>query len=146
MHYLQSDRKRVLTRPEPSRLVNSMKKTILALSVCALAAVALPSNTASAMQSMVFESGNDLLQLCSSVGESKGLCMGFMEGVMDTVASYPALQTSLGICFPAIGAITRQQLLDIGRRELLVHPEERHYSAASEVIVALKTAFPCARR
>jgi hypothetical protein len=80
-----------------------MKKTILALFACAFAAVALPSNKASAL-AWAFETGNDLLQECSSVGERKGLCMGFMEGVIDTVGNYAALQAGLGICLPMGGS------------------------------------------
>ena len=88
-----------------------------------------------------FESGNSLLSMCESVGESSGLCYGYMEGALDILAAYPQLATRLGVCFPA--GISRRQVRDIGGNYLQSHPETRQNTAQSEMVLAFRTAFPC---
>lgn len=48
------------------------------------------------------------------------------------------------ICTP--DGVTATQKKDIVVRYLQVHPEERHYNAASTVWAAFKVAFPCAKK
>jgi hypothetical protein len=58
-------------------------------------------------------------------------------GVADTLAS----DVIHFICLD--GHITRGQLRDIAMKYLRDHPQELHFSAHSEIGVALMKAFPC---
>lgn len=82
-------------------------------------------------------SGNELFQSCEAREGTadNGVCVGYIKGVADT------FQIAHQFC-PPKGAIG-EQLNDVVIKYLRDHPEKRHYSASSLVIVALQRAFPC---
>ena len=68
---------------------------------------------------------------------SKGLCAGYIGGVVDTLAAANSDCLEKG---------TRlEQLIDLVKLYLTNHPESRHYAAASVVISAITEKFPCPR-
>jgi hypothetical protein len=107
-----------------------------------VAALFLAAVTAQ-INSSVFESGNELYDLCTSSSAVKlGACSGYIMGVSDAES---VLATETGharlFCEPD-SAVVRQDV-DIVKRYLENHPELRHLSAASMVVFALQQAFPC---
>ena len=89
--------------------------------------------------------GNQLYEMCSQRNnnlEQYG-CLYYIVGVTDGVKTerHPSISTQF--CIP--NGVTNGQLTDIAFLWLQKHPEQRHYTAASDVIVALTEAFPCAK-
>ena len=89
-----------------------------------------------------FESGNKLYDECkgSSAGFNTGFCYGYIVGVADVAAALKAID----FCPPK--GMTVEQTVDTVKKFLTDHPESRHYSGYSEVIVALRLAYPCAKQ
>jgi hypothetical protein len=88
-----------------------------------------------------FQTGNDLYRLCASVGDfHKGMCLGFIEGVADTMTS---IRTGQGqrSCIPR--EVEADQMREVVVKYLTEHPEDRNYSAASNALVAIAKAWPC---
>ena len=91
-----------------------------------------------------FLSGSALLQKCESPNVSiQNICAGFLMGVADASDAYLLwdLLTSKQFCIP--GGVGVQQLRKIFIKDANEHPEELHLSAASQVVNAFGTAFPC---
>lgn len=86
-----------------------------------------------------FHSGNSLHSICSEPQASfaSGVCLGYVLGLNDT---YEATGIKF-FCAPE--TVTAGQLMDIATKYLKDHPEARHYTAASQVSLALSEAFPC---
>jgi Rap1a immunity proteins len=95
------------------------------------------SSFASAQAANAFLTGNCIFQKCDNAANSSesSFCAGYVAGITD------ALQRSRTVCLPK--HVTVRQARDIIIKYLRNHPEERHYSAASEIALALKQAFPC---
>jgi hypothetical protein len=86
------------------------------------------------------QTGNDLLGYCSTPNSSL-FCLGYVEGVADTMARNDPVLGGLRACIPA--GVTGGQLRDITVKMLQDRPEIRQNNAASIVASALSTAFPC---
>jgi hypothetical protein len=82
-----------------------------------------------------FKNGNELLTDCSAQDERSFECLGYVEGLADT------LEVLKTIC-PAEG-VTLGQFKDVILKYLRDHPEHRHFAAADEGGEALIKAFPC---
>ena len=86
--------------------------------------------------------GNDLRSQCTDYPGTivEGLCSGFVIAIGEAVGQ------SYGVygwraCFPT--QTTRQQWVDVVKRYLDRHPEQRHLLAGFLVAKALAEAFPC---
>jgi hypothetical protein len=94
---------------------------------------------------VVFYSGNQLLAVCDGVSPvEKGICVGFISGVADTLAGVSENGGKLlgwRACQPP--AATSGQTRDVVIRFLRAHPEKRHLTAASLTVWALAEAWPC---
>ena len=88
-----------------------------------------------------FGTGNDL-QTCNQISgpDEERICLAYTKGVLDGVLLY----AKTALCIPQ--GVTLSQILDIVKLELRDHPESRHYTAASLVVVALAKAFPCPKK
>jgi len=105
---------------------------------CAATAVVIVvmSVSVGARASGVFMDGNDLYGFCASSGS---LCGGYIEAIAnayDPINAYTA-------CEPPSMPIG--QAVDVVKRYLATHPEQRYKPAWSLVMVALAEAFPCRR-
>lgn len=70
-------------------------------------------------------------------------CRGYVIGALDTTSIYyPTVLKIRPYCVP-VGTPT-DKVTEAVVAYLQIHPEEKHWSAATEVLFALKTAFPCA--
>ena len=88
-----------------------------------------------------FESGNKLYDECKgSPAFNLGFCYGYIVGVADVATALKAID----FCPPK--GMTVEQTVDTVKKFLTDHPESRHYSGYSEVIVALRLAYPCAKQ
>lgn len=88
--------------------------------------------------------GSDIYDFCRNDDNrySSGMCLGFIEGVSDTTQALQIEDNACYFLFPA-GPVRADQLVDIVRRYLADHPEKRQLNAATLVINALQTAWPC---
>jgi hypothetical protein len=87
--------------------------------------------------------GNELLDYCTSQDASeRGYCYGYVNAIAEAERR-PAGFNGWYNCLPAES--TRKQLVDVVKRWLDQHPEQRHYSAAGLIAQALSEAFPCKR-
>ena len=89
--------------------------------------------------SPVFLSGNQLLEHCSNSDNAqlRAGCAFYVMGVSDTLRASGATTA----CPPR--DITGIQATDVVIRFLRDNPQYRHMSAASLVVGALQSAFPC---
>jgi hypothetical protein len=85
-----------------------------------------------AFSTIIFETGNDLIEQCS---QNQAFCLGYVAGVAD------ALSASGAICAPK--PVTVGQDVAIVMKYLNDHPERRRYSASSLAAVALGEQFAC---
>ena len=82
-----------------------------------------------------FYSGNELLsRMQSSEQVDRMLAMGYIAGVVDSFN---------GIIMCAPPTITLGQTLDIVKLSMITKPQNRHYSADSLIVLALKEVWPC---
>lgn len=90
-----------------------------------------------------FMNGNRLYwQLTSPETERKAYGASYIAGVHDAVSTMQSVQAvPERICAP-YGA-TPEQLGDVVKEYLERNPERRHQSAAANVVLALRGAFPC---
>src|SRR5262245_26406341 len=85
-------------------------------------------------------SGNDLLRDCE--GADLPFCQGYFTGWGNTLHGF--IEITKGrqpICYP--DGVTLDQTISIVVKYLREHPEERHYTAESEMFMALIKVFPC---
>jgi len=82
-----------------------------------------------------FEDGNTLYAKCNE--NQRIYCMGYVTGVADLLQG----QNTNGVCLPQ--GVVVGQLVDVVKKFLKEHPETRHFTATSEIQVALEGAFPC---
>jgi len=84
-------------------------------------------------------SGNDLLRDCE--GADLSFCRGYFAGWGNTL--YGLIEMTKGkqlICYP--NSVTLEQAISIVVKYLHEHPEELHYTAESEMFMALIKVFP----
>jgi len=93
---------------------------------------------------------SDLYRLCTTdqsapeYYEAEMYCRGYVVGAVDTTSIYsPTIFKIRPYCVP-VGTPT-EQVTRVVAAYLSAHPEERRWSAATEVFFALKNAFPCAK-
>lgn len=104
--------------------------------------------------------GNELLETCTSTDPVfGGFCIGYILGAIEGESlgafivvgqTIPDLDVSdanemisalLGHCTPS--EATNKQLRDITVKHLKENPAERHNSARTQILEALRAAFPC---
>jgi hypothetical protein len=98
--------------------------------------VAVMSVSVGARASGVSMDGNDLYGFCAS---SASLCGGYIDALG---TAYSPLNAYIQ-CEPQ--SIANGQAVDVVRRYLATHPEQRYKPAWSLVLVALAESFPCRR-
>jgi hypothetical protein len=85
--------------------------------------------------------GNDLWNWCTTTDPwHQGICYGFVSAIAEA-ARHPDGLYGVHVCLPEES--TWQQTVDVVKRWLNLHPEERHYAASGNVTKALAAAFPC---
>lgn len=88
-----------------------------------------------------FFDGNQLLDRCTSSDVIKhGVCIGYIQGVMDTIEAIRYTNKRVA-CLPV--NTTEKQLEDVVLSELQAHPEDRLNEAAGIVIFAVTKAWSC---
>jgi hypothetical protein len=116
----------------------------LALALTLAVGSAFPQ-TAGVSQEVVngFLTGNGLLAACQSTDNGqRGLCIGYIEGVFDTMAislSYLGKDQ----CPRTMKGVTGKQIGDLVLNYLREHPEDRHTSAARIVSSVIALGFHC---
>jgi hypothetical protein len=100
--------------------------------------VEVMSVSVGAKASGVFMDGNDLYGFCASSGSFQK-CSGYIDAIADAYSPINAYTA----CEPQ--SIANGQAVDVVRRYLATHPEQRYKPAWSLVLVALAEAFPCRR-
>ena len=87
--------------------------------------------------------GGQLLEDCESENYFvKGSCMGYIEGVGDSVATLAHWEGFAEyMCTPK--GVTSGQFRLVVMKHLNKHPEELHLNAGGLVLIALSEAFPC---
>src|SRR5262249_1083260 len=93
-----------------------------------------------------FESGNDLIQVCSDDHHfNQAYCKGYAVGVADALMAGNAVKTKgdegASACIPIKGK--SEEIRKVVVQDLNAHPEKRHEPAAGHALVALQAAFPC---
>jgi hypothetical protein len=105
-------------------------------------------------QAVCDTTGGELLPQCKDVVLDKttkdsykvtalaGFCVGFINGVWSTSEVYRAVFKGPRLfCLPT--GIDDIQLVKVVVKYLGNHSEQLHYEASSQVLAALKDAFPC---
>ena len=85
-----------------------------------------------------FYDGNALYGMCAAPPEAtvqQSECAGYVTGVADT------LVMTKQICLPS--RVIVREVVDVVIKYLRDNPAMRHYSAASDIGVALTDSFPC---
>lgn len=85
-----------------------------------------------------FYSGNELLVFCTDA--EVPVCLGYIAGVADLLNDGLILPTWKQ-CIPENANLG--QIKDVVVRYLTDHPQDRHYSAWSLVVMGIFEAFPC---
>lgn len=87
-----------------------------------------------------FLTGNDLYEKCNGGNIEQMVCMGYIEGVSDSLDLARA-NNSRQQCV-AVG-VTAGQIKDVVVQYLAIHPEKRDWDAGILVISALGNAWGC---
>jgi len=95
-----------------------------------------------------FESGNDLIGLCSDGRVAfESYCRGYAVGVADALMAVNAMKANgyaiPTACIPSGEHVKSEQVRDVVLQYLNAHPEKRHEPAAGHALMALQAAFPC---
>ncbi|MBC8267155.1 MAG: hypothetical protein H8E36_00205 [Rhodospirillaceae bacterium] len=97
-----------------------------------------------------YKEGNDIHRHCSQQ-ESEfytGVCLGYITGAVDVLSDAKfagAFINDFEIGCWSIAEIELGQLIDIVKKYLVDHPEERHNIATLIVLSAIREAFPCSK-
>ena len=102
----------------------------------------------SAFPMMSFETGNDLLGVCSDGREYlQGYCQAYVVGVADAMSAMDATKANgypiPSACIPKGEHVKSEQVRDVVVQYLTAQPEIRHQAAAGHALVALQAAFSC---
>lgn len=113
------------------------------LAVAAGLAVITFAGSANAVNS--FLSGNQLYTSCSSQNNVyyQAECLNYIIGAYDAIESVTDVINAHPFCSPI--EATKGQIRDIVILWLQKHPEQRHFTASSDILQALREAFPCAK-
>lgn len=96
----------------------------------------LIAQTLSAHATVYFQTGNELFALCNDrTQQQRAFCIGAVSGYSDM------LNLIGETC--ADKHVTQGQASDVVLKFLGLHPELRHFGAASLARTALREAFPC---
>ena len=88
--------------------------------------------------------GNELLGHCNDEGYyTQGVCMGIIQGTMNTLDSWALANESTPHCRPANA--TWGQIQDVVVSYLKRHPETRNESSSLLILKAQRAAWPCAK-
>jgi len=88
-----------------------------------------------------FVTGQNLLRFCESKAPSdKAICLGFVDGVIDTIDVLRSIQGAPS-CFPS--RVEPRQAIDVIVRWLKANPDDQRYAAAGLTINAVADAWPC---
>lgn len=86
-----------------------------------------------------FVSGNELYDWCTNPSTSN-TCYGYIEAAADIYSN----QNANTVCLPSGQAgVTAEEVVDVVKKYMTDHPETRHFTAISEILVALEEGFPC---
>ena len=90
-----------------------------------------------------FFNGGLLSKYCSSESNyEKGMCLGYIVGVVDSFNTTNALKGEKKVfCIPP--AVTSGQLVLVMKKSMQEHPETLHLPASAHTLGALTSAFPC---
>ena len=115
------------------------------LPVAALA-VALLTVRAEAREVVIFENGNNILELCSQPygTVAGGFCLGYIAGIADAANVTQSIGETINggtACIPMGVPVT--QAKDVVTNFLRKHPEQRSLGAVDLIVRALAEAFPC---
>lgn len=110
-----------------------MKRSLL----CAVLVVGM---TGPAMAAYL--NGHQLLEKCQGEGTDQSICIGYVEGVADTLIWNTI--DGFRACIPA--GVTAQKAKDITVAWLKANPPKRRYNANTLVAAALSEALPCKKR
>jgi hypothetical protein len=112
---------------------------VLGQSVKALIVLLALFGAVGSAQAQQHRTGNDLYENCREKRQveyvASGLCLGYIEGVFDTISE------TMRLC--GWGGPSNGQLKDIVLQYLYEHPAERHKAANWLVTRAMLKAFPC---
>jgi hypothetical protein len=75
-----------------------------------------------------------------SAMQDRGMCLGYIMGVMDGMAAAEKLSGDTFLCAPNLRA---GQIMLMARRYLDEHPQSLHMPAADLIANAVREAFPC---
>ncbi len=90
-----------------------------------------------------FQSGSDLLQHCGDVSDSGyGLCLGYVEGVVDGMEADRATHHLPPCIREGVGAA---QVHNVVIQYLRDHPEARDQTASLLVVIAVTGAWRCSQ-
>lgn len=89
-----------------------------------------------------FYTGNDLYKICGGTVETTPICSAYITGVTDAFIFASTKNVPNSPCLP-YDTVTIAQIRDIVVKYLSENPDQRHYTASSNILVALKRAFPC---
>lgn len=128
-----------------------MKTKTIILLIAGYAAIAAVGLTATAMAAeptaasmpapSFFLNGNKLFSLCK---ENRAYCVSYITGVSDSMEDVGPYLPAAKACAPE--GVTGAQIADVVIKYMTEHPATRHYSASSQVALALWDAFPCAQQ
>lgn len=131
-----------------------MRRIVLWMATLALAfafpAPAVSSVPASRALPGTTVDGEELYRFCttdhSAAGyyEARMYCRGFVIGAIDTTSIYyPTVLKIRPFCVPV--GLPTDEVTKVVAGYIQSHPAEKRWSAATEVLFALKSAFPCAK-
>lgn len=87
--------------------------------------------------------GNELWESCNGdMHGDRGFCQGYVSAVVD---SHHALMSEDNYFFCRPKGVIVRQYIDVVKKSLADHPQDRHRRAADLVFEALMEAFPCKR-
>jgi hypothetical protein len=107
-----------------------------------IAAFLLQATAASSPSNLGFLSAQALADRCNTASAADiSYCYAFITGIHDTMRAYEAWLNLKEFC-PSVG-ITQGELRRAVLGYLSAYPENSQGQAASLVVVALKTSYPC---
>jgi hypothetical protein len=89
------------------------------------------------------QTGNGLLEACTSIPEMQIACIEYVSGVADGASAVQREARSRSVCIPRDAQLG--QMKDVVVNYLQAHPEIRQNHSGELVLDALQRAFPCSR-
>jgi hypothetical protein len=88
----------------------------------------------------------DMRDVCSPGSDSMATCLGYFQGISDTLHSLQSagfLSKAAHSCIPF--DVKAPELRDVFLKQVADDPTTQHMSAASVALVAFSRAYPCAK-